>query len=383
MSQLQEPGPGRQTVFPAAAGWPSEAGPTPQQPVLVLDMDPAALDAEPGTLGFGRLQVQSAPMTPRMSQGQVEPCTRAIMVMWRGHHVTVNDPCQSSASQKSWLCCGFWQVKEASEVPGTVPMAQGSGEFSGSAARPMTRQDPVLGDVVERAAPSKPEPNAAAQPIIGEVVDRPVGDVTERPVQSATGAAAAAAPAAPRESAVTGPAPGGGRRPSRFAAQRGGGGSGSAADCVAGQPSGSADGDAGVLPAGKEASTAAATSAATRAERLQAEMAEVNARLEAEIAELSASEDEEQAAVSDAESDDSKQSTFDSLNMASTLDMGALLMTVLHNDSHCSARRTKHCPTQSPRGSKLEKCPPDEPVNRFPQHASSRRSHPTVLCRSQ
>lgn len=43
--------PAQDDMLPAAAGQS-----TPQQPVLVLDMD-AAPDAEPGTLGFGRLQV--------------------------------------------------------------------------------------------------------------------------------------------------------------------------------------------------------------------------------------------------------------------------------------------------------------------------------------
>jgi hypothetical protein len=45
--------PAQDDMLPAAA---EQSGPTPQQPVLVLDMD-AAPDAEPGTLGFGRLQV--------------------------------------------------------------------------------------------------------------------------------------------------------------------------------------------------------------------------------------------------------------------------------------------------------------------------------------
>lgn len=50
MTHTQAPAHRRQPVFPAAAGL------DPQQPVLVLDMDPSP-DAEPGTLGFGRLQV--------------------------------------------------------------------------------------------------------------------------------------------------------------------------------------------------------------------------------------------------------------------------------------------------------------------------------------
>lgn len=152
-------------------------------------------------------------------------------------------------------------------MPGAVHMVQ-TFDTAG-AAQPVSRPDPVLGDVAERPMSSAP---VAERPIIGEVVDRQPVAAAERQSPAAAAAAAAGAPV------------GGGGRPKRRA-------------------------PGGAAAAGPDA-------------RLQASLAEINARLEAELAE-SGSDDENADGASVAESEDSEQSTFGSLNMAAALDMGA------------------------------------------------------------
>ena len=277
-----------QDDMPTAAA--EQSGPTPQQPVLVLDMD-AAPDAEPGTLGFGRLQVAAAwqCLSPNLAVHCDCPLPMRVQL-----------PCTTAAAVCKWDCRRL-QVKEASEVPGAV---QGSLESG------LRQSDASLQQPQQQAAPA-----ADAQPIIGEVVDRPTSGVPDRPATSHMSAAAKGSMA-----------PGNASRPSRFAAQRTGGesavssGDSSMPGAQPADGSGSAD---GVNSAAADAAAEQVMAAA--AQRLEADMADINAHLEADIAELSSAsddDDDEKAQGSDAESEGSEQSTFDSINMASALDMG-------------------------------------------------------------
>lgn len=151
-------------------------------------------------------------------------------------------------------------------MPGAVHMVQNFN--TAGAAQPVSRPDPVLGDVAERPMSLAP---VTERPIIGEVVDRQPGAAAERQSPAAA-AAQAGAPV------------GGGGRPKRRA-------------------------PGGAAAAGPDA-------------RLQASLAEINARLEAELAE-SGSDDGNVDDASVAESEDSEQSAFGSLNMAAALDVGA------------------------------------------------------------
>jgi hypothetical protein len=152
-------------------------------------------------------------------------------------------------------------------------------------------------DASAQQQPQQAAPATGAQPIIGEVVDRPTSGAAERPASSQPSAAAKGSMP-----------PGNARRPSRFAAQRTGGESAvSSGDSsmLGAQPangSGSAD---GVNSAAADAAAEQVMAAA--AQRLEADMADIN---------------DEKAQGSDAESEGSEQSTFDSINMASALDMG-------------------------------------------------------------
>lgn len=201
---------------------------------------------------------------------------------------------------------------------------------------------PRQSDATAQQQPQQAVPATQAQPIIGEVVDRPTSGAADRPAGSRPSAAA--------RGSIS---PGSARRPSRFAAQRIGGasapsgGDGSRPGAQLADGSGGADG----MDSAAAADAAAEQVVAAAAQRLEADMADINAHLEADIAELSsASDDDEKASGSDAESEGSEQSTFDSINMASALDMGqspchltssgrrlanGLLACILVRECHC------------------------------------------------
>lgn len=199
--------------------------------------------------------------------------------------------------------CQLLQVKEASEVPGAVHGSLQSG--------------PRQSDASAQQQPQQAAPATDAQPIIGEVVDRPTSGAADRPASSQPSAAAKGSMP-----------PGNARRPSRFAAQRTGGASAvtsSGGSMPGAQP---ADGNIGADDMDSAGADAAAEQVmAAAAQRLEADMADINAHLEADIAELSSASDDDDddkaKGSSDAESEGSEQSTFDSINMASALDMGA------------------------------------------------------------